>query len=73
VSGDGLINPVDVVFMVNRVYLGNDMTVQHANCPRDCADVNCDGAVNPVDVVFFVNRVYLGNNMFCPDPCTTLP
>jgi len=70
VTGDGNINPVDVVFMVNFVYLGNNMIVPYANCPRDAGDVNCDGNRNPVDVVFYVNYVYLGNNMFCADPCS---
>ena len=69
VTGDGNVNPVDVVFMVNRVYLDNDMTAQHDNCPRDAADVNRDDAVNPVDIVYFVNRIYLDHDMFCVDPC----
>jgi len=58
-----------VTYMVNYVYHGNDMRVQHANCPLEAGDVNCDGSVGPVDVVFYVNYVYLGNDMFCPDPC----
>ncbi|MBU0959386.1 MAG: hypothetical protein KKB31_05570, partial [Nanoarchaeota archaeon] len=68
-NGDGAINPVDVVFMINKVYLGNDQLVQPPNCPLQAGDVNCDGNVNPVDVVFMVNYVYLSNNMFCDDPC----
>jgi len=69
VNGDGAINPVDVVFIVNFVYLSNNMIVQPPNCPRDAGDVNCDGNRNPVDVVFYVNYVYLSNDMFCADPC----
>jgi hypothetical protein len=69
ITGDGNLNPVDVVFIVNFVYLGHDMRVLPLNCPFDAGDVNCDGNVNPVDVVFYVNGVYLGNNMFCADPC----
>ena len=69
VNGDGNINPVDVVYMVNEVYLGRDMLEQPPTCPLSAGDVNCDGNINPVDVVYFVNRVYLGYNMFCSDPC----
>jgi len=69
VNNDGNINPVDVVFMINYVYLTNDMRVQPPNCPNEAGDVNCDGGVNPVDVVFYVNYVYLSNDMFCADPC----
>jgi len=70
VNGDEAINPVDVVVMVQYVYLSNDIRVQPLYCPRDAGDVNCDGAINPVDVVFYVQYVYLTNNMFCPDPCS---
>jgi len=69
VTGDGVINPVDVVYMVNYVYLSVNMLVQPPNCPRLAGDVNCDDNVNPVDVVFYVNHVYLSLNMFCADPC----
>ena len=57
-NDDGAVNPVDVVFMVNRVYLGNNML------PRSNAgDVNHDCAINPVDVVLLVAKVYLGSGM----------
>ena len=55
--------------MVNYVYLGNDIRVQHANCPLEAGDVNCDGLINPQDVVLYVNEVYLGCDVFCADPC----
>lgn len=69
---NGNINPVDVVYIVNLVYLLNDMRCypEGWHCPYDLGDVNCDGFVNPVDVVYYQQRVYMGNNMFCPDPCT---
>jgi len=69
VNDDGAINPVDVVLMVNYVYMGWDMLTPLPACPYHVGDVNCDNGVNPVDVVFYVNYVYLGWNMFCPDPC----
>jgi len=70
VNGDGMVNPVDVVVMVNYVYLVNDIRAPLPDCPREGGDVNCDGTLNPVDVVLYVNRVYLINDMFCPDPCS---
>jgi len=69
VNGDSQINPVDVVFMVNYVYMNNDMRVQHENCPLEAGDVNCDGSVDPVDVVFYVDYTYHGWDRFCDDPC----
>ena len=55
-NGDGNVNPVDVVAMVNYVYKNiNDSR----NCYSSfCADLNGDGLVNPVDVVKMVNYVY---------------
>jgi len=62
VNEDGNMNPVDLVLMVNFVYLsGADLLPD--NCFGDC---NCDGSVNPVDVVFLVRHVYLAG----PVPCT---
>ena len=70
VTGDGAINPVDVVFMVNYVYKNIDQLVPYANCPYPVGDVTCDGNVNPVDVVHFVNYVYKNITPWpCPDPC----
>jgi len=60
VNCDGTINPVDVVFLVNYVYLGWNWL-----CNVSLGDVNCDQNVNPVDVVFLVNYVYMG----WPFPC----
>jgi len=68
-NDDDLINPVDVVLMVNKVYILNDMLPEFPDCPLDAGDVSCDGIVNPVDVVFYVNKVYILNDLFCPDPC----
>ncbi len=69
VSGDGAINPVDVVFMVNYVYKNWDSRVQPPACPLEAGDVDCGGSVNPVDVVYFVNYVYKNWDVLCGDPC----
>jgi len=50
---DQKVNPVDVVYIVNKVYKGNPLPG-----PLNAADVNTDCAVNPVDVVYMVNFVY---------------
>jgi len=66
---DGAINPIDVVYMVNYVYLGTDLRLQISTCPGDNGDWTCDGSVNPVDVVFYVSHVYLGIGSGPCDPC----
>ena len=48
VNGDGLVNALDVVAVINAV-----LGIQ----PLPAADVNGDGAVNALDVVFVINRV----------------
>ena len=68
VTGDGQINPMDVVYMVNFVYKQQDARIPPPNCPYAGGDVNCDTKVNPVDVVHFVNLVYKNQNAFCV-PC----
>jgi len=69
VSGDGAINPVDVVYMVNCVYKSLDNRVQPPSCPYEAGDANCDERTNPIDVVLYVNRVYKSVDAFCPSPC----
>jgi len=66
---DAAINPLDVVFLVNYVYLGYDLRRQLPDCPGDNGDWNCDGAVNPVDVVRMVNFVYLTSGIGPCHPC----
>jgi len=66
---DGAMNPIDIVFIVNYVYLGIDLREQIPDCPLENGDITCDGAVNPVDVVFYVNLVYLGIGEGPCDPC----
>ena len=47
-NGDGLLNVLDVVVMVNSVLSGD--------CP-DSADMNADGSCNVLDVVILVNLI----------------
>ncbi len=50
---DGVLNPIDVVLLVNYVYKGWDVL-----CSVEQCDINCDSSTNPIDVVFLVNYVY---------------
>jgi hypothetical protein len=69
-NGDGSVNAVDVVYIVNYVYKNQDARVQPPNCPVEAGNVDCDGIINPVEVVYYVNFVYKNYpNPFCPDPC----
>jgi len=69
VDGDGFINPVDVMYLVNFVFRGLDDRAVQVNCPRAVGDVNADDKVNPVDVVDYINYVYKNQDGFCNDPC----
>ena len=69
-TGDGEISAQDVVFIVNRVYLGYGYPeLPSATCPVDNGDWNCDGEVNPIDVVGYVNFVYQSIGSGPCDPC----
>jgi len=73
---DGNINPVDVVLMVNYVYMSLSPPLSIPPCfqgePAINGDWNCDGAVNPVDMVLLVNHVYQDGPGPC-DPCQCDP
>jgi len=65
---DGMTNPIDVVYLVNFVYLSQDARCVLPGCPYYTGDANCDYQVNPVDVVYLVNAVYKNQNALC-DGC----
>jgi hypothetical protein len=52
-SGDGVIDPADVVYLIN--YLFRNGT---APDPLATGDANCDGLVDPADVVFLINYLF---------------
>jgi len=66
VTGDESVNPVDVAYMVNYVYLSLDARVVPPSCPYEPGDVDCNEIVNPLDVAFYTNYVYKG---LTPFPC----
>jgi len=70
-NADGLINPVDVVYIVNYVYKSLDSRLLMSSlCPGDNGDWNYDNQINPVDVVFYVNYVYKSIGGEPHDPCS---
>jgi len=67
-----LINPVDVIFMVNYVYRASgDEPCNPGHCMQN-GDVNCDGIINPIDVVYLANWVYLPDQPPPCNPCTDM-
>jgi len=67
---DGVINPVDVVMIVNYVYKQLDGRESFTLCPMENGDWDCDNAVNPIDVVYYTNFVYKSTGTGPCDPCT---
>ena len=53
VNGDGIINVLDIVLVVNIVLDNTDPTLEEA-C---AADVNGDGVINVLDIVSIVNYI----------------
>lgn len=60
VTGDGIVNIADVVYLVNYLYRGDDPPD-----PPEAGDVNCDGIIDVGDVVYLINYLYRGG----PPPC----
>lgn len=55
VNGNGLVEPGDVVFLVNYLFKGGA-----APDPYSCGDCDCDGEVGPGDVVYLINYLFRG-------------
>jgi photosystem II stability/assembly factor-like uncharacterized protein len=60
VNGDGVIDPSDVVYLINYFFRNGA-----APDPLEAGDCNCDGSVEPGDVVYLIN--YLFRNGDPPD------
>jgi len=59
-NGDGMLTALDVVLLLNCVFLGEGA------CHPCFSDVNCDGVLTPGDVVLELNKVFLGIQFPCP-------
>ena len=60
VTGDGIVNIADVVYLVNYLYRGDGPPD-----PLEAGDVNCEGIIDVGDVVYLINYLYRGG----PPPC----
>ena len=58
-DGSGNLSPVDVVLMLNCVYLVS------GNCDMFFADVDCSNGLSPAYVVLELNAVYLAAAFPC--------
>jgi hypothetical protein len=60
VNGDGVINIVDVVYLINYLFI-------HGPAPQPlvAGDVNCNGVIDVVDVVYLINYLFIDG----PPPC----
>jgi choice-of-anchor B domain-containing protein len=59
---DGISDPLDVVHLINYVFLG----IPFPTFDPDEADFNCDGSNSPADVVLFLRNIFPPN---FPFPC----
>jgi outer membrane protein assembly factor BamB len=59
-NGDGVVDPADVVHMINYLFRNGP-----APDPLEAGDANCDGVVDPADVVYLINYLFRNG----PPPC----
>ena len=69
-DNEGLVNPTDVVYLVDYIYKNTDARVQPPACPVEAGDMNCDGQLHAADVVILVNLIYKVTDQRCADPCS---
>ncbi len=63
-NGDGIVNPVDLVFLANYLYGGGDPPD-----PLWLGDENCDGSLDNADLMYLGNYLYAGG----PEPVPCFP
>ena len=56
-NGDHVIDPADIFFLVNYLYLGGPAPMGDAGI--DSGDANGDGVVDPADIFYLINYLYL--------------
>jgi hypothetical protein len=73
----GAPTPLDVTFLVQRVYKGQDALYDYhglSGCPFENGDVDgSGGAPTPLDVTFLVTKVYKSQDALCVDRCNGTP
>jgi hypothetical protein len=70
--GDGIIDVLDVVALVNRAFRNGDPLTRDATCVADRGDWNCDGINDVLDVVAVVNNAFRNSQIPPCDPCTCM-
>jgi hypothetical protein len=66
VNNDGSADPLDVSYLVNKVFLSQDELHDYtATCSYPNGDVNCDSSADPLDVSYLVNKVFLSQDELC--------
>jgi hypothetical protein len=60
VTGDGIVNVADVVYLLNYLFAGGSPPD-----PLEAGNVTCDGVINIADIVYLVNYLFTDG----PDPC----
>jgi hypothetical protein len=53
-NGDSSVNAVDVVFLINYLFIGGPEP-----CVCEAVDCNNDGVINAVDVVYLINYLFI--------------
>lgn len=61
VNADGVVNTVDVVYLINYLYIHGPAPV-----PWRAGDVDADGTITAADVVYLINYLFIGGP---PPPC----
>jgi hypothetical protein len=70
-DGNGLINPVDVAYMVGAVYLGYELPIPGIfGCPVPNGDWDCNGVRSPLDLAYLIHLVYRSRPVVPCDPCS---
>ncbi len=67
---DGIIDPLDVSYLVYYVFRSQDCRQHIPTCPYENGDWNCSWTIDPLDVIFMVQYVYRAD--YSPpacDPC----
>lgn len=63
-DGDSLVNITDVVFIIDRIFLGGPPPSE-----EKIGDVNCDDRLDLSDVVYLIQFIFNGG----PEPCADCP
>jgi len=76
-NSGGVPTPLDVTFLVKKVYKSQDALYDYknlGNCPFENGDLDgSGGSPTPLDVTFLVKKVYKSQDALCVDRCSGTP